>query len=372
MRLHRPVTFFFFMLFSTGFLAPVVLAVQITGQQDSTIKIGLLIEDNNSFAARHGAELAIIKANETGGYKGKKFQLVVRSMEGPWGTGSKQAVDLIFDEKVAAIMGSHDGRNAHLVEQVTTKARIVFLSCWAGDPTLSQAFVPWFFTCVPNDHQQADAYIEEIYDRRKLNRVALISDNNYESLSGVNSLVKKIGSSGKSLPLQIIYDNPEKEFGAIVDQLDKAKPDCIIMFGKPGPSAQILELLDKRKIKLLVYGALSLLNEDEITESQIKYLDHAQYICSGISSESDAFRNDYQKLFGKSPGPVAAYSYDGMNILIEAIKKAGLDRENIQKAIAEMRYEGATGLIRFDEKGKRIGKPRLMAIENGVPVIPDK
>ena len=46
-------------------------------------------------------------------------------------------------------MGSHDGRNAHLVEQVATKSQVVFLSAWASDPTLSQAFVPWFFSCVP-------------------------------------------------------------------------------------------------------------------------------------------------------------------------------------------------------------------------------
>ena len=32
------------------------------------------------------------------------------------------------------------------------------------------------------------------------------------------------------------------------------------------------------------------------------------------------------------PGTVAAYAFDGMNILIEAIRKAGTEREKIQKA----------------------------------------
>src|SRR5512139_444498 len=65
------------------------------------IKIGLLIQNKNSVAAKNGAELAIINAN-SGSDKGIKFELVVRSMEGPWGTGSKQAVDLVFDEEVVA------------------------------------------------------------------------------------------------------------------------------------------------------------------------------------------------------------------------------------------------------------------------------
>ena len=95
-------------------------------------------------------------------------------MEGPWGTGSKEAVSLIFDDEVTAIMGSHDGRNAHLVEQVTTKTRIVFLSAWASDPTLSQAFVPWYFSCVPNDMQQADVLIKTIY-KKSNTKLAVIS-----------------------------------------------------------------------------------------------------------------------------------------------------------------------------------------------------
>src|SRR5450756_1253186 len=135
MRLRSVVLHSFFIFALLGFIAMDVKAIQEH-----------LIPDNNSIAAKHGAEMAISKANEDGGFDGKPFQLVIRSMEGPWGTGSKQAVDLIFEENVCAIMGSPDGRNGHLVEQVTTKARIVFLSTWASDPTLAQAFVPWYFT----------------------------------------------------------------------------------------------------------------------------------------------------------------------------------------------------------------------------------
>ena len=70
-----------------------------------SVKIGLLIQDSSWTSAVHGAELAISEANKNGGLNGRMFQLVVRSMEGPWGTGSKQAVNLIFEEKVWALIG---------------------------------------------------------------------------------------------------------------------------------------------------------------------------------------------------------------------------------------------------------------------------
>ena len=153
-------------------LSPEVFAIdKLTTENqkdpDNTIKIGLLVQDNKSVEARNGAELAIRKVNAKGGIKGRPLKLIIRTMEGPWGTGSKQAVDLIFNEKVWAILGSHDGRNTHLVEQATAKTNVVFLSAWSSDPTLSQAFVPWFFNCVPNDRQQTAAFIDEIYNKKK-------------------------------------------------------------------------------------------------------------------------------------------------------------------------------------------------------------
>ena len=191
------------------FLSIVLVFIAFSGfsQPEKTIKIGLLVNEINSKAAINGANLAITKANENGGYKGKLFQLEIRSLEGPWGTGSKQAVSLIFDEKVCAILGSHDGRNAHLVEQAATKARTVFLSAWSSDPTLSQAFVPWFFTCVPNDLQQADALIDEIYNKRKIRSIAVVAENGYDPQSALDSFMKKNKAAGKKSPVQFHYKN---------------------------------------------------------------------------------------------------------------------------------------------------------------------
>ncbi len=361
-------------LIPLGFIAPDAQALPIPANQDSIVKIGLLIQDNKSVAARQGAELAILKANETAKYKRKKFQLVVRSMEGPWGTGSKQAVNLIFDEKVAAIMGSHDGRNAHLVEQVTTKARIVFLSCWSGDPTLSQAFVPWFFSCVPNDLRQADALVEEVYNKRKLNKIAAISDNGYDSKLAMESFVKKAESTGKHVSLQLHYDIQNKNFNDIIGQIGNAIIDGIILFGQPSASLELDRQLKQKKMNQPMFGTLSLLDEDEMPDKNIADYKNMEiiYQCNMSGSKAIVFSDEYQKAYGTLPGAVAAYSYDGMSILIEAIRNAGIDRENIQKTISKMRFEGVTGLIQFDEKGKRIGTPGFIEIKNGVPVIPDK
>ena len=234
------------------------------------VKIGLLVPDNKSIAARNGAEMAIRRANENGGFNGHQFQLITRSMEGPWGTGSKQAVDLIFEENVCALMGSHDGRNAHLVEQVTTKARIVFLSAWTSDPTLSQAFVPWYFSCVPTDLQQASALIEEIYNKRKISKIAIVSDNDYDSKMASGSFVKKVKIDGKTEPSQFFYNNSGQDFNEMLDKINTADISCIILFGQPSASLKIIQQIRQRKMSQTVFGSLSVQGEKELPDEELR------------------------------------------------------------------------------------------------------
>jgi branched-chain amino acid transport system substrate-binding protein len=85
------------------------------------------------------------------------------------------------------------------------------------------------------------------------------------------------------------------------------------------------------------------------------------------------FCQKYKELYGKNPGMVAAYAFDAMNILIEAIRSAGKsDRELIQKSLQDIRYEGVTGPVSFDSKGNRLGTYFLSPVKNGIPVMADK
>ena len=354
----------------TAFLACDAKEIKIHQEPGKTVNIGLLVQDNKSTAARHGAEMAVRKANEEGGFNGIPFKLVDLSMEGPWGTGSKQAVNLIFDENVVAILGSCDGRNAHLVEQVSAKARVIFISAWSGDPTLAQAFVPWYFSCVPNDVQLADALTREICIKEKINKIAVVSDNDFESKLAFNSFLKKSKISGSPDPKQFLYDDTNQDFNVLTDHLIKADINGIIFFGNPASSLMIVKQIQQRKINIPVFGSLSVMGEREFEESEWITFENAVLISSGqwFNSNGLKFSTEFQKTWGYKPGPVAAYAYDGMNLIIMAIKNAGASREQIQKYLKKVKYYGVTGTIQFDDRGNRIGEVELMRIKNGIPV----
>jgi ABC-type branched-subunit amino acid transport system substrate-binding protein len=81
-----------------------------------------------------------------------------------------------------------------------------------------------------------------------------------------------------------------------------------------------------------------------------------------------AFQKEFQHTYGYQPGSAAAYAYDGINVIIGVIRRAGVDRDRIIEAFAEVKHpSGITGDIQFDENGNRTGSAGLMMIREGIP-----
>ena len=71
----------------------------------------------------------------------------------------------------------------------------------------------------------------------------------------------------------------------------------------------------------------------------------------------------YRSRFATSSDLVAAYAFDGLNLLIAAIRQAGLNRARIRDALATPRsYTGATGEIRFDGSGSNTARPVILTL----------
>ena len=353
-----------------------VLLMQSTYAQQNNpaigeiVKIGLLVNNGTSIAAQNAAQMAIDIANKKATDKGKHFQLITKSMEGSWGTGSKEAVNMVFNERAWAILGSHNGRNAHLVEQVIAKTGLVFLSAWATDPTLTQAFVPWFFNCVPNDTQQAIALIEEIYTKRKSNDIAIIYDEGYDSKQALKSFLKQVKIADKKEPIQFSYTNPSKNSEIILNKIKKTSIDGFVIFWESNWSWNMIRQLRNKKMNQSVFGTISMLGSNELKPVVSEDYTNITIINSGnwFKSNELNFKTEYQNKYGIMPNAIAAYTFDGMNVIIEAIRSSGFDREKFQEAMSKTDYTGVTGVIKFDEKGNRLNGTTLVDITHGVPI----
>ena len=84
------------------------------------------------------------------------------------------------------------------------------------------------------------------------------------------------------------------------------------------------------------------------------------------SKESKRFDEKYTARFGKQPDYTAAHTYDAVNLLIEAIRKAGLNRPRIHDAVRALSpRQGITGKIQWDPLGSNERSVNLGTIRNG-------
>jgi ABC-type branched-subunit amino acid transport system substrate-binding protein len=123
-----------------------------------------------------------------------------------------------------------------------------------------------------------------------------------------------------------------------------------------------VHLLRERKMPQPVFSSLSVLNENELSQKELQEFNGILLIPAVTPNEIKAksFVDQYFQAYGILPGVVASYAFDGMSVLIEAIRKSGSsEREDIQEAMAKISYTGVTGLILFDRMGNRSGIPAV-------------
>ena len=338
MQILKRVRDLFLLLFFLIF--PILHAIS-----QSTFKIGFLIRDKSDLAVQRAAQIAIDHANDIGGHNGKKFELITRSCDGPWGMTSKQAVALIYEDQVPIVVTALDGRNAHLAEQVTAKSHVVMLSTLSSDPTLSRAYVPWYFRMVPDDKQQAAALVEQIYRQHGAENVAVISSDDYDGKTSADTFIK--------LALEEGFPGPEAllnaDEGVLGERISKNSWDAVVLAGSSEKAPVLFESIDNQRI----YGFLNVFN---FLEVQLPYDEIQLGIPFGDDLENlkrHEFASRYQKVFGEKPNISAYFVCDGIFLAVEAIKKYGTDSEAIRTGFKDLKYQGITGIIEFGKLGNR-------------------
>lgn len=323
---HNVLISFLVLLLLNG---PFILAQHESSGADY-ISLGLLVNKQNEAAAVCAASLAIEEVNENGGIQGKSLKLIVRSVEGSWGAGSREVVDLVFKEEVMAIIGSIDGRNAHLAEQVIAKTQVTYVSAWATDPSLSKAYVPWYFSAVPTDDQQAELILKEIAKKKGSRHILVIHDDSYDAQQALKSIYQDSNKVEDLMISTVIAQSlGSKDLLPII--ADK-NLDAVILLGRQIPFSSISKQLDISGKNIPVYANLAAQSSVGFTNSQ--------------------FEKEFLHNCNANPGPVAAYTFDAIMIISEALKQSGNDRGRLQKSMSQINYQGVTGTVQFDSHGR--------------------
>jgi len=314
----------------------------------------------------NAANLAVEQANRAGGYNGLPFRLVAGWSDNPWGSGITEVTRMAYVHKVWAVIGGIDGPSTHLAEQVVAKARLTLLSPASTDKTVNLANVPWMFSCLPADHLQApvlaQAIASEVGDKSFILVSAVDHDSHLFTVELTRSFIRhKLAPSYhfEFKPGQSNYDN-------LVEEIVHTRAHALVLIAAAPQSSQIISAVRQKGFKGLVFGGPWMGNRSFLEQGGVAAEAVVFPLLYTHSKGSNSFEDKFTSRFGKKPDYLAAHNYDAVNLLIAAIRKAGLNRARIRDAICELSpWNGVTGTIRWDSLGSNERAVHLGTIRDG-------
>lgn len=331
-------------------------------KDDGTIRIGHVAPLTGGIAHlgkdnENGARLAIEEANaakiKVGG-KEVKFALVPEDDQADPKVGTTVAQKLV-DAKVAGVIGHLNSGTSIPASSIYNQANIPMISGSATNPKLTEQGFKGVFRVVGRDDQQGPAIASYLASERKPKVVAVIDDATAYGEGIANEVDKTLKAAGvKVLPREKGTDKTA-DWKAILTKIKGESPDAVFYGGMDATAGPLM----KQGRELGIQAVFSF--GDGACTDKMKELagDAAEgLLCSqaGIPPQaaSKKFLDAYKARFNVDPILYAPFTYDGTNLIIEAIRKA--DSADPAKYLPELKkisFTGSTGRIEFDEKGDR-------------------
>ncbi len=316
-----------------------------------------------------GTQMAVEEANAAGGYQGKPFQLVSSDDFFDMGVNGNRTVDMIFKDKVRAIVGAVHSGNTHVGIRVALKCEIPQITSVSTDPTITDVMIPFAFRCLADDRLQGRALAAYMFGVKDYRRIVLVNQLSRYGLMGIGEIRTLARRLGREVLLQMQFNSGQKDFSALADRMARLKPDAMVVWGLYYESARLVKALRDRGITVPILGGDGLVSPEFI--AQAGPAAEGTVVTYPFDAERDDprtkdFLERYRKKFGGEADSFVAHAYDSTRIVVEAIRSAGLNRARIRDAMAATKnFPGVTGPISFDGTGNFMGEVKLAVVEGG-------
>jgi branched-chain amino acid transport system substrate-binding protein len=319
----------------------------------------------------HAAQMALEEANARGGYQGKPFALKIYNDSALWGASSTVLPSMLFKDNCWAVLGSIDGQSTHILIRVSLKLEVPILAPGVTDRTVSETRIQWIMCNFPDDRVQGYALANYIFRELKLKRIGVLRTQTRYARIGVGVFNDMARRMQRQPVLEVKFERGDTDFSRQLRMLRDANIEGLVVWAEWPEAALILKQMRELGMKQPVFSS-SRTAYPQLLEIAGPAAEGLVTACALDPAREDAkwtdFRGRYRQKYGEEPDAYAAYAYDGMNMLIAAIQKAGLNRGRIMQALRDYQqkdYDGVAGRVLFDYTLKNVSPVTLSRVENG-------
>jgi branched-chain amino acid transport system substrate-binding protein len=326
-------------------------------------------------------KLPLAKNAGLAGLGGAKVEVVFADNQGSPATGQNQALRLITEEKVAAILGSYQSGITLTSSAIAEKYGIPFLNSESVAANLTERGFKWFFRTTPIATDFVRVYDEFLTDMKaagaKTDAIAIVHDNTEYGTSVANTIAGGFKEKGRPAPIDIAYPVNATDLQGQVLQLKDKKPDVVIMISYTSDAilfAKTMQSLDYKPPLLLAddagYSDPSFIKA--VGKLSQGVFNRSSWAVGPAGSPSAVIADMYKKRSGEDMDDTVGRQMQGFFVLVDAIDRAGsTDPAKIQAALKAtdlkpeqlmMGYKG----VKFDDKGQNsLASAYIIQLQDG-------
>ncbi len=328
---------------------------------------------------RNTLEMMAREINGKGGINGSRIELFVYDTQGDATKAVQLATKLIRNDKVVAIIGPSTTGETLAVIGVAEKEKVPLISCAAGIK-ITQPVRKWIFKTPANDHVAAEKIFNHMAKRRQ-KKIALLTVSDSYGASGREQLKELAARRGFSLAADEVYSPKDTDMTPQLTKIRGAKPDAIICWGtNPGP-AVVTRNVKQLGIKIPLYQSHGVASKKYI---ELSGADAAEGITLPAGKLAvyeilpkkepqlktlREYDQAYRKAFGVEASTFGGYAYDGLQLVVGAIRKSGATPDRIRAGIEQTRnMVGVSGVFNMsaaDHNGLDLSAFEMVRISKG-------
>ena len=346
-------------------LAALLAAVSASVGAQETIKIGVItdrvgVSKPYSEPATEGVIFGADEINRKGGVLGRKIELLIEDDQSRPDISAALARKLV-DQGAVFILSVSLSPATQQQQTVTMEAKTPQMTPMnSADYLTTQLDNPYFWQTGPLGSVQIATLLAHARTKN-FKKVAVTTDNSDLGQAIAKAFKGTLDKAG----IQVVADEVVvRGATTAMPQMQKiraAQPEAIFLAGVlTAENVLIFRAYRELGFKLPIHSSYNL--SVPIYETVAKGLVNGVTFVDAYDPdkpEVKAFEAAYKKATGKDPQNLHGYGYDGINLIVDAIRRAGsTDKEKIRAAMQQTDYAGVMGAkgmrYRFPE-GKRVG-----------------
>jgi branched-chain amino acid transport system substrate-binding protein len=344
-----------------------------------TIKIGLVQPLTGSVAYNgiadvNGSKLAVEERNKAGGVLGKKIELVIEDGQCKPANSVNAAEKLIQKDKVVALSGAFCSSATAAVMPIAERYKMPFITGVSSKADLTEKGSKYFFRAAETDALLSRAFAKILVNDLKLKSVAYVGVNDDWGRGGIDEFSRDLSAAGVKTVAKEYFDHGATDFYTLLAKLRASNADAIFVAAETQDGSILVKQIRELGLKAKVFGVGSWATADFIRlagPAAEGIYAAVPYSYTLTSPGNDAFVKKYSAKYNEQPSKYGNAGYNAMNILMEAIQRAGsTDSEKIRAALQKTDYDAPNGKYKFSAKGQAYGFSMvLVQIQNKIPKV---